>query len=55
MAKIYTQTIAIVVSKVHKDSEEPETLVSDALVAELESAVSEMVGSGAVVEAAIIE
>jgi hypothetical protein len=55
MAKIYTQTIAIVVSKIVKDGQEPEVMVDPSLVKQLEEAVSEMVVGGAVVEASIIE
>jgi hypothetical protein len=50
MAKIHSQTLVITISKMVRDSE-PETAVLDAeTVAQLEAVVTELAGSGVIVE-----
>ncbi len=50
MAKIHSETIAVKLSKLVKDSEHPEQLVSDDFDQNLEAIVQELVGEGVIVE-----
>jgi hypothetical protein len=50
MAKINEQTLVITVSQLIKDDIEPSTLLSSEVIAQLEAVVSELAGSGTLVE-----
>lgn len=50
MAKLNTSSIIITVSKLVKNSEPTDLLLTDEVVAQLEAIVSELVGDGVVVE-----
>ncbi len=50
MAKIHSETIAVKLSKLVKDSESPDQLVSDDFDQNLEAIVQELVGEGVIVE-----
>lgn len=50
MAKIVTESISIDISRIAKDSEQPESMVTADMISTLEAVVAELVGDGAVVE-----
>jgi hypothetical protein len=50
MAKIHSETIAVKLSKLVKDSENPAQLASDDFDQNLEAIVQELVGEGVIVE-----
>jgi hypothetical protein len=50
MAKIHEEHIVIKVSKLHKDNEHVDTIVSDDTTVSLEAIVQELVGADVVVE-----
>jgi hypothetical protein len=50
MAKIHTDALVITISRIAKNSDELESLVTDEVTATLEQVVQELVGDGAVVE-----
>ena len=51
MAKIYTESIVITLSKLVKDSDAGSEIASDDIVAALQSVAEELAGAGVVVEA----
>lgn len=50
MAKIQSETIAIELSRIAKDGQELDSIVTADIVTTLEQVVQELVGSGAIVE-----
>jgi len=50
MAKIYTESIVITLSKLVKETDQPASAVSEDLIVSLTAVVEELVGSGIVVE-----
>lgn len=50
MAKIHEEIIAIKVSQLVKDSDNPKLLISDDVTAALAQVTEELVGAGAIVE-----
>jgi len=55
MAKIITDNIVISISRIAKDTDELNSVVSKELIETLEQVVQELVGDGAVVEVNAIE
>jgi hypothetical protein len=50
MAKINEQTLVITVSQLVRDDESAKVLLSDEVIAQLEAVVSELAGTGTLVE-----
>ena len=50
MAKIYTETITLKFSRLVRDSDQPESVFTEQLVTDMESALSALAGEGVIVE-----
>jgi|SaaInlStandDraft_4_1057021.scaffolds.fasta_scaffold234330_2 hypothetical protein len=51
MARINTTQLIIKISKLQKDNEENDTLISSDLIMQLEEIIAELVGEGVMIEA----
>jgi hypothetical protein len=51
MAKIYTETVVITLSKLVKDNDNTDIITTDDIIAALASVAEELAGAGVVVEA----